>query len=75
MSTGWMAQWLGELTSALAEDQSSSLSTCVADACDWSTRNKDSETDIGVQVKGQKSETASHRFLPLPQIEMGFLSP
>ena len=32
--------------------------------------NKNPETDIGVQPEGQKSKTARHWLLPLPQSEM-----
>ena len=32
--------------------------------------NKNPETDIGVQAEGQKSKTASHWLLPIPQSKM-----
>ena len=37
--------------------------------------NKNTETGIGVQPKGQKSKTASHKFLTLPHSKMVILPP
>ena len=37
--------------------------------------NKNSQTEIGVQPEGQKSKTASHWLLPLPQFKMVILPP
>ena len=45
--------------------------TVVGSEAKWSTINKSSETDIGVQPEDQKSKAASHWLFPLPQSENG----
>ena len=37
--------------------------------------NKNPETEIGVQPKGQKNKAASYWLLPIPQSEMAILPP